>query len=534
MIVYNFTVIMFSWCFKLVTDSLIVHDFKAFRGDILTASVIVLVQAISNYLYIREKNAYIKEQMISIKSRFIRALFNYEISDFEKKDKTDYETFLFNDLNIYEQKVVSGKFDILEKMILMLFSVIAILMINVRFILIVFMMMGCAIIVPLLFGALAQKYGEAVSSSNGQAMDKINEMLNGFTTLRTFSCEYKGVYASDVAIQNSEEAKMKLKSLMAIFQAVLVFMTTCFTLIIFSWGGYSVINNVITVGELIALIQMLFNVAGPIMGITNSYSNIQSAKSIIEKYNYFLAGERKDGDKDFLFNKNIKIQNLSYKYKQDEDYKINDICFAFEKGKKYALVGDNGSGKSTLLKTLAGINDMHEYRGEIKIDGVERRGIKAKEFWNNVSYIPQESYLFKDTLIDNIFMDGHIVIDKAFDSLCQKLDVKRLLENDSYNKAQELSGGERQKIVFIREIMKNTSVIMADEPDSALDIETSNSVKDVLLESDKTCIIVTHKIDCGLKKFDEILVMKGGKLVETGNYDSLIERKGYFYKMCFG
>lgn len=534
MIIYNFTVIMFSWCFKLITDSLIGCEFRAFKKYILVAIIIVLIQALSNYIYIRRKNLYIKEHMISIKSRFIDALFNYGISDFDKHNKSDYESFLFNDLDIYEQKVVSGKFDILEKLILMLFSIIAIVLINVRFIIMVFFMMGCAVIVPLCFGSVAQKYGDAINKANSQAMDKMNEMLDGFITLRTFSCENKGIYESDCAIRNVEDAKMRLKSLMAIFQAILVLMTTCVTLSIFILGGYSVINKTISVGELIALIQMLFNVAGPIMGITGSLSDIKSAQSIRDKYNTYLSCKRKDGEKEFTFCKKIRISNLSYKYKQDDTYAINNISYEFEKGKKYALVGDNGSGKSTLLKILAGINDLDECAGEIKIDDIERKAIKDKEFWNNVSYIPQEAYLFKDKLIDNIFIDRKILLDKLFESIGYRLGINRLLENDSCEKSQELSGGERQKIVFMREMMKKSSVVIADEPDSALDIETSNKVQGILLESDKTCIVITHKIDCGLKMFDEILVMAEGKLVEAGNYDSLLERKGYFYKMCLG
>jgi len=534
MIIYNFSVIMFSWCFKLVTDSLICSDYKAFKKHILVAIIIVLIQALSNYLYIRRKNLYVKEYMIGMKSKFIDALFNYGISAFGKHNKSNYESFLFNDLDIYEDKVVLGKFDILEKLVLMLFSMIAIVIINVRFIIMVLFIMGCAIIVPLFFGSLVQKNGEAVNKANSKAMDKIDEMLSGFVTLRTFSCESKGIYESNCAIRKVEDAKMSLKSLMATFQAILVLMTTCVTLSIFIWGGYYVVNKTISVGELIALIQMLFNVAGPIMGITSSLNNIKSAQSIRNEYNNYLSCKRKDGEKKFIFCNRIRIKNLSFKYKQDDNYVINNISYEFEKGKKYALVGDNGSGKSTLVKILAGINDLDECNGEIKIDGVERKAIKDKEFWDNVSYIPQESYLFKDKLIDNIFINGQIFLDKLFENIECRLGIKKLLENDSFEKSQELSGGERQKIVFMREMMKKSSVIIADEPDSALDVESSNKIQSILLESDKTCIVVTHKIDCGLKMFDEILVMVGGKLVEVGNYDNLVKRKGYFYKMCFG
>ncbi len=532
MIVFNISVIAFSWCFKLVTDSLISYDYSAFTTYIIFSFVVVFVQAVSNYIFIRAKNRYVKEYMTTLKSHYIKAVFDYNISDFLKREKSDYLSFLFNDLNIYEQKVILGRFEIMEKLLLMAFSTIAISLINIKFITLVFVLVICSIVIPLVFGAMAQKSGGDVNETNSDAMNKISEMLDGFLTLRTFSCECLGINQCDAAVNKMESAKMRLKNLMASFQAALVFMTTFVTLIIFVWGGHFVINKIITVGELIALIQMLFNVAGPIMGMTNALSNIKAAQSISEQLKEYLSVIRKDGNKKFVFNNGIEVKNLSYKYDVDADYVIDDFCYRFAKGKKYALIGENGSGKSTFLKIFAGINDLNNYHGEIKIDGIERKELCDKEFWENVSYIPQDVFLFKNSLIENVFINGHIKLNKAFDSFAKKLDLLRYISNDSNGKADELSGGEKQKLVFLREMMKNSPVIIADEPDSALDIKTSSIIQDLMLESDKTCIVVTHKINSGLRAYDEIIVMEDGKIIESGNYDMLIEKQGRFFEMC--
>ncbi len=360
-------------------------------------------------------------------------------------------------------------------------------------------------------------------------MDKFDEMLDGFITLRTFSAEAKGIGESKEAVEENENAKMKYSLVMAVFQSALILVTTVFTLMIFIWGGQSVIREVITVGELIAIIQLLFNVEGPLMGVMTALGNIRAAKPIADKYEEFVQTIRTDGDADFSLEKNISVNHLYFGYSEGKEPVLEDINCEFEKGKKYAIVGENGSGKSTLLKVLAGVNDIHSYKGEINIDGIERKRIKDTGFWKNVSYLPQQVFLFKDTIADNVFMTGKNESDEDYLELANSLDTLKLIKEDSENKTDELSGGERQRIAFLREMLKDASVLMADEPDSALDVETGSRIRDIMLGCDKTCIVVTHRIGECLSGFDEILVMAGGKIVESGTYESLMRAKGFFY-----
>ena len=535
MIVYNFTIIAFSWCFKLVTDSLISKKFQAFYMYIWLAVFIVVIQAISNYIYIRGKNIYVKDTVIKIKSSFIEAIFNYQIERFQQREISEYQSFLFNDLNIYEQKVILGKIDVYEKIVLLLFSGIAIIVINPQFILLVIVLIIVSIGVPFLFGRYVGKYNTLFSNACTKAMDKLDEMMSGFVILRTFSIERKGITECKSAIDNMETTKMKYKSIMAVFQSMLIFMTTILTLVIFIWGGKAVINESISVGELIALIQLLFNVANPLMGIMTAISNVKAAKPLKEKHEQFINEKKRDGKEQFCFENSIKLENLSFRYVEDNGLTLNNINYKFEKNKKYAIVGENGSGKSTLLKIIAGVIDWNEYQGDILIDNIERKNLQESSFWNNVAYIPQQVYLFKMKLIDNIFLDKHFNINEKFKELIRKLDVQKLIEKEEHldnDETRTLSGGEKQKIAFIREVLKQSSIILADEPDSALDLEAGLAVQEILLKSKKTCIVVTHRIGINLAGYDEILVLENGKLVESGSYYKLIEKQGYLYKMC--
>ena len=532
MLIYNLSVIVFSWCFKLITDSLIDKEYTAFSRYILLSVFVVIVQASGHYIYIKGKTGYIKAEMMRLKSGFIKSIFNYDVSYFMNRDKSEYQSFLFHDLNIYEQKILSGKFELAEKLVLMILSTVAIMMINIDFVVLVVLLALVSVIIPLLFGKTVKKLNTLLTRTNSKSMEKFDEMLDGFITLRTFSVEDRGINECETAAGDNENAKMKYSLVMAVFQSALILVTTVFTLMIFIWGGQSVIREVITVGELIALIQLLFNVEGPLMGVMTALGNIKAAGPIADKYAEFVSAGRNDGDEDFNLNDKIRVEHLYFGYSDKAPLILNDINCEFEKGKKYAIVGENGSGKSTLLKVLAGVNDIHSYKGEINIDGIERKKIKDTGFWKNVSYLPQQVFLFKDTIAENIFMSGKRESDETYLKLAASLDALRLVKDDGENKTGELSGGERQRIAFLREMLKGSSVIMADEPDSALDIETGDRIRDIMLGCDKTCIVVTHRIGAFLAGFDKILVMAGGKIVEAGTYDSLMGKNGFFRDIC--
>lgn len=533
MFVYNLTVVAFSWCFKLITDSLALKQFDQFNDNIRFAILVVVIQVVSNYLFIKGKNRYVQDTMIRVKSTLITRILNYSIPRFYEKDKTEYQSFLFNDLSTYEQNVVTGRIDIMEKLTLLLFSGAAIIVINPAFLLLFVFSLVFSIMVPVIFARFAKKYNTILSNMFAKATDKIVEMLDGFLVLRTFAIEKKGVFECENAIGEMESAKNNLKSVMAVIQSALMFMTTVLTLIIFVYGGRAVVGDQITVGELITLIQLLFHIANPLMGIMNSVSNIKAAQPIVNKYKEFILRDIQSGKKEILTVDTVNVKNLSFGYEKEKKLIIDNLSFTFEKNKKYAIIGENGSGKSTLLKLLAGVIAGDCYQGNIEIGGVERKVLLEKSFWQHVAYIPQQVFLFKKSIMDNIFPNGKEENESECESLINSMGLRKiaLRERDKLGYDTELSGGEKQKVAFIREIMKDSSLILADEPDSALDMDSKLLIQDILLYVKKMCIVVTHRIDSSLDRYDEILVMDQGKIVESGTYQELMERKGNFYRM---
>ena len=232
--------------------------------------------------------------------------------------------------------------------------------------------------------------------------------------------------------------------------------------------------------------------------------------------------------------KGIEMKDVSLKY-DDGKIALNNINIDFKKGKKYAIVGPSGCGKSTLLKLLLG--HFNDYEGEIKYDDNNLRDISLDSLYDVVSVIQQNVFLIDKSLIDNITMFK----DFDYKKVRKAVDLAGLskLVNEKGNDyscgegGRNLSGGEKQRISIARCLIRETPVLLMDEATAALDNATAFQVENEILSMDHlTSIIVTHRLEKNLlEKYDEIIVLNTGKIVENGTFNKLMSNKQYFYSL---
>ncbi|WMJ89082.1 ATP-binding cassette domain-containing protein [Anaerocolumna sp. MB42-C2] len=535
MLLYNVTMILFSLSFKLITDSLTSSVFSLFYRYIVITIIIVITQVVSYNFYIRLKNLYIQKSIQEIKIKIIEKLFAKKITEFHKKDTSEYISFLFNDLNMYEDNFISGKIELMEKISLFIMAALGIIYVYPPFLIIVLAVVGVAIFIPSFLSKKAAFYNDVLCRDNTETMGKLTEMFSGFNIIKAFSYGKGAAFECNEKIVTLEGDKKNCRNYMVFIQSFLMFLTTFLTLLVFILGGYLVIKNTLTVGALFALIQLLFYVTNPVIGVLTSVSKIKSVNTIREKMEQLFDDNCDRVGENLTFNHNIIAQNLCYKYENSEDYAVDNFNYTFLKGKKYLLVGENGSGKSTLIKLMAGLIPKERYTGKILYDDTDLEQIEEENFWSNVSFMEQLSFLFNKSIEENINIGSNSeksdINVKEIENILdiQKIGIQR---DGGINTTGEnsISGGEKQKVVFVREMKKNPLIIFADEPDSALDINSSVNIMELFLQSKSTCIIISHRLDEKIAvKFDEILVMDHGKLGENGTYSDLMESKGQLY-----
>ena len=210
----------------------------------------------------------------------------------------------------------------------------------------------------------------------------------------------------------------------------------------------------------------------------------------------------------------------------------NGISHRFEKNKSYAIVGTSGSGKTTLINLLLG--KYNDYSGSIHYNNIDLKEISIDSLFEISSFVEQNVFVFDDSIINNITMYSSVDEELLNDAIKKSGLAKLIDEKGKDYRCGEngcnLSGGEKQRISIARALVKKSQLLLLDEATSALDNETSSSITNNLLAIDNTTkIMITHRLDEDiLNKFDEIIVIKNGNIVEYGTYKELMDNNGTF------
>jgi ATP-binding cassette, subfamily B, multidrug efflux pump len=228
----------------------------------------------------------------------------------------------------------------------------------------------------------------------------------------------------------------------------------------------------------------------------------------------------------------IRFEKVWFGYKPNE-FAIEDLNFVIKPGEKVALVGPTGAGKSSIIRLLCRLYEPTQ--GRILLDGIDIRDISQAELRRYIGVILQESFLFAGDVKRNISLGDDYSIEQVKHS-ARLTNVDRFIEElpQGYNtqlreRGTNLSGGQKQLIAFARVAIRNPSVLVLDEATSSLDVATEASIQEALdrLLVNRTAIIIAHRLST-IRNVDKILVLKQGKLVESGTHDDLIDRNGLY------
>ena len=235
----------------------------------------------------------------------------------------------------------------------------------------------------------------------------------------------------------------------------------------------------------------------------------------------------------------INVKNVCFAYPNTDHLTISDISFDIKKNESIAIVGNNGSGKTTLVKLLTDLYKVQE--GEILYGTQNIKDLETKEFYQNVSIVSQDFVKYEMTLQENIGISDWKQMGNTdkIQELLKQMDLPEISEVDTLNTllgsefdGRDLSIGQWQKLAIARGMFKESSIIVLDEPTAALDPIMETTILKMFLQiaKEKTAIIVSHRIGI-CREVDKIIVMKKGKVVEIGNHDELLAKKGEYYQL---
>ena len=496
---------------------------------------LLITESVFKWIYEVMSYKFVAKMSLDTKIYIFNNLIKQDIESFYNNDVGDKISILTNDINTIETEYFRTFLNLVKSGFLFLFAFGTIFYVSYQMT-IALMILS---IISFVFGNIPMKnlktFKEKFSNSQSEYTARTSEYFNGYETIKVFGLEKfiskvfysnsKNVYDKGLAYQK----RYSLVTMISYFFGGFTFLGG------FVCGGYLAYKGFITLGQMIVCVQLTNHIVNPLMFAIESYGKFKSVDKILNKIeNTLISEENVETTEIKDFNNKISLEDVSFKY--DDKKVLENITFDFEKGKKYALVGLSGSGKSTLMKLISKRIKANE--GKICIDGTDLDEISRNSIINLISTINQNVFLFKGSIYDNITLFSKDYSEEQVKDVILKAELGKYLDR-LYDKelisenANNLSGGEKQRISIARSLIKDTKIILADEILSSLDNEIAFSIEKGLLELENiTLISVTHRlINENLKQYDKILVLKDGKIEEKGNFEELMNFDSYFKKL---
>ena len=529
--------IAFAYSIKDIIDSGISQNREALTQAILVGAAVIFFYAGLNFISLRLRNKLVREIMSRYKNKVFQSILDKDYREFSKEKSGKYISILTENMKKIEQDYLYQYFNISKNFSLMIFSLIAMFIGNWFLTLLVII----ASIIPMIIsGVIGQKSVSLQNSAliaDQKYLAKVKDILAGFLVIKSFNV--KEAIRQDY---NHESEKLDeiyyIKGKFDVFANVISQLSGMIVfLVAFGGGMYLVFDGHTTIGSVTAIVQLVNFVVMPLNEIGMGMSKFREGQVTLNSFEVKDVIELQTDKRKEYFDDVISFSNVDFSYPNAEEKIFNNLSLDIQKGEKIAIVGMSGSGKSTLLNLLLRFHDITS--GNISIDNQDLQDISSESLYNLITVVQQDVYIFDDTLSANITLNQPFSEDDIKQAVQQSGLENYILENElglqtlCGENGANLSGGQKQRLSIARALIRKTPILLLDEATSSLDNQVTTEIENSILKiRDLTTLVVTHKLnETLLKKYDRILFMKDGVIVEDGSFDDLIYKEGEFYKL---
>jgi len=386
------------------------------------------------------------------------------------------------------------------------------------------------------------KLSHEVQQEQSTMSTLIQETFSGIRVVKAYSREKEAKKKFDASADEYKKRNMKLVLVNALFMPTITFLIGLSTLLSIYIGGLMTYNNTITLGEIVAFIFFVNNLTWPFASVGWVTSIIQRASASQERINVFLKEEPEiinSNNSPFTFKGAIEFKNVSYTYPNSGIEAIKNLSFKIEPNESFAVVGRTGSGKSTIINLI--MRQFDPTSGDIFIDGINIKDINIHDFRKQTGVIPQDVFLFSDTIGNNIKFGSNDknVSEADLIEITKKSHVYHNIEQfpDKFEtllgeRGVNLSGGQKQRVSIARALIRKPSLLIMDDCLSAVDTETEEIILQNLKSDSKlkTSVIVSHRVS-SLRNANKIIVIENGEKIEQGSHSELIQMEGVYAEM---
>lgn len=531
------TNIAFAYSIKGIIDSGMSQNREALTQAVLVGAAVIFIYAGLNFISLRLRNKLVRQIMSKYKNKVFQSILDRDYRDFSKEKSGKFISVLTENMKKIEQDYLHQYFNISKNLSLMIFSLLAMFIGNWFLTLLVII----ASIIPMMIsGFIGHKSAylqKRAMIADQKYLAKVKDILAGFLVIKSFNV--KEAIRQDYSHESENlddiyfiKGKFDvLANIISQLSGMIVF------LVAFGGGMYLVFNGHITIGSVTAIVQLVNFVVMPLNEVGMGISKFREGQATLDAFEVKDVTEFQTGETKEYFDDVISFSNIDFSYPNTEEKIFNHLSLKIQKGEKIAIVGMSGSGKSTLFNLLLRFYDVTS--GHISIDNKDLQAISAESLYNLMTIVQQDVYIFDDTLRANITLNQSFTDEEIKQAVQQSGLESYVLENESGlqtlcgENGSNLSGGQKQRLSIARALIRKTPILLLDEATSSLDNQVTTEIENSILDiQDLTALVVTHKLnETILKKYDRILFMKGGVIVEDGSFCDLMDRRGEFYKL---
>lgn len=542
LLAYAFAEIAGPFLIKIAIDRFIAasHYAGLFR-IIIIFFFLLLIQAVLNYFHTFITSWIGQKVMFDIRSQVFSHIQNLPLSFFDKNPVGRLVTRVTNDVETLNEMLSSGIVAIMGDLVVLSGIIIMMLLLNWKMAIITFVVFPFILLTTLVFRYYVRDAYRKIRLRIAKINSFLQENISGMATVQIFNREEEN--AKRFERLNKEHLHAHLLSIRyhALFFPAISFFSSIAIALIIWYGGGRVVQNLLSIGVLVAFMQYVRRFFEPIRDLADKYNIMQAAMASSERIFKLLDEPQQQK---FIGKQispppakgKIEFQNVTFAY-NNKDNVLENISFTITPGEKVAIVGATGAGKTTITSL---INRLYEpTSGRILLDDVDTSQIDLVDLRSRIGVVLQDVFIFSGTVQHNIALGNTLITTDQIVNAAKRVNAHTFVSrfSDLYHhqlteRGSNLSVGQKQLLAFARALAYDPEILILDEATSSVDTETEQLIQEAINElmSHRTSIIVAHRLST-IKNVDWIIVLHKGKIYESGKHEDLLKQRGLYYRL---
>lgn len=476
--------------------------------------------------------------IIDVRSVLFRKFQKMPLAYYDKQQTGTVMSYITNDVAVMQSAIVDNLIELVTESSILIGSLVMMVYLDWKLSLLTLMTIPLVGFAMKIFGRKLKSTSTVIQERAAEITSLLQESISAIRVVKSFVREAYEIKRFEDQNWRNFQAAMKNVKLSSLLTPTVEFLAAIAVTFIVWFGGYEVVNEVITAGELVAFLTYAVNLANPVKRLSRVYAAIQKAMAAAERVFAVMDLDEKVSDLPDAkplppIKGKVEFQDVCFSYKEGQPA-LEHISLTAEPGQMIALVGPSGSGKSTIANLIPRFYDVDS--GDISIDGHDIRTVTADSLREQIGLVPQETMLFSTTVMENIRYGRLDATDEEVMEAARAANAEEFILElpEKYatqlgERGLNLSGGQRQRLAIARAILKNPRVLILDEATSALDTESEKIVQEALdrLMIGRTSFVIAHRLST-IFNADQIFVVENGHVREHGTHEELLAAGGLY------